>query len=55
MSTPMLVTLVVACAGAFVGSFVGAKLVKKVTLLGLKRTIGVLLIVLAAAMATGLV
>ncbi|MDX2016788.1 MAG: TSUP family transporter [Planctomycetota bacterium] len=55
MSTPMLVTLAVACAGAFVGSFVGAKLVKKVTLLGLKRTIGVLLIVLAAAMATGLV
>jgi uncharacterized membrane protein YfcA len=55
LSTPMLATLGIACAGAFVGSFFGARLVKKVTLLGLKRLIGALLIALAIAMATGLV
>lgn len=40
---------------AFLGAFVGARMMKKVTLTTLKRVVGVLLILMGAALAAGLV
>jgi uncharacterized membrane protein YfcA len=47
--------LVVATLAAFAGSFLGARLVRKVTLRGLQKFIGVMLLVLAVAIGAGLV
>lgn len=44
-----------ACLAAFTGSFVGSRLVKSVTLTLLQQTVGVMLLLLAAALAAGLV
>jgi uncharacterized membrane protein YfcA len=44
-----------ASLAAFSGSFVGARLVQKVTLAGLKRTVGVMLILMAVALGAGVV
>jgi len=47
--------LVVAASGAaFAGSFVGARLVRKVTMESIHALVGVLLVLMAAAMASGL-
>lgn len=47
--------IAVATAAAFVGSFVGSRLVKTVTMTGLRRFVGAMLLVLAAAIGVGLV
>lgn len=48
--------LVAAATGAaFAGSFVGTRLVRKVTLRGLKRAIGVMLVVMAVALGLGVI
>ncbi len=47
--------VIAATLSAFVGSYAGAKLVRKVTLRALQRCVGVGLIVLAVAIAAGLV
>lgn len=47
--------VIVASLAAFVGSFVGVRLVKKVTLQTIDRIVGVLLLVLAVALGAGLV
>jgi uncharacterized membrane protein YfcA len=44
-----------ACIAAFVGSYFGAKLVKKVTLKTIQRIVAVMLIIFAAALGAGLV
>ena len=44
-----------AAVSAFVGSFVGSRLVRKVTMTGLRRFVGGALILLAAALAAGLI
>jgi uncharacterized membrane protein YfcA len=44
-----------ASAAAFAGSLIGAKLVKKVTLRGVRITVGVLLLVLAGALGAGVI
>jgi hypothetical protein len=46
--------IVAACAAAFVGAFVGVRLLGKVTLAGVQRLVGALLILLAVGLATGL-
>ncbi len=50
-----LALLVAACLAAFVGSFVGSRLVKKVTMLTVQRIVGVMLLVLAGLLAIGLI
>ena len=40
---------------AFVGSFAGSRLVKSVTMKGLRRFVGAMLMLLAAAIGVGLV
>jgi hypothetical protein len=47
--------LAVATLSAFAGSFVGTRLVRKVTLRGLQRVIGVMLLVFAVAIGAGVV
>lgn len=50
------VSLVIAAAGAaFVGSFFGAKLMKKVTMQGVRRAVGVMLVLMAVALGAGVV
>ena len=44
-----------ASAAAFAGSFAGTRLVKKVTIRGLQRMVGLMLLVLAVAMGVGLI
>ena len=44
-----------ACIAAFIGSFFGSRLVKKVTLKSLRTVIGTMLIVVAALLAAGIV
>lgn len=44
-----------ATLAAFLGSWLGARMLKKVTLKGVRRTVGVLLLLLALALGTGLV
>jgi len=46
--------IVAACAAAFVGAFVGVRLLGKVTLTAVQRWVGALLILLAVGLATGL-
>lgn len=43
-----------ACLAAFAGSIIGARLVRKVTLTGVRRVVGVMLLVMAAALAAGI-
>ena len=47
--------VIAACLAAFIGSFAGVRLVRKVTLRGLKVTVGVMLLLMAAALAAGVV
>lgn len=47
--------VVAASVAAFAGTLIGTRLVEKVTLRGLKITVGVMLLIMAAALATGLV
>jgi uncharacterized membrane protein YfcA len=41
-------------AAAFVGSFIGKRLLRKVTLAGLHRVVGALLLLVGAALALGI-
>ncbi len=47
--------VIAASLAAFLGSFLGTRLVRKVTLTGLKRAIGVMLILMAIALGLGVV
>ena len=47
--------LIAATLSAFTGAFVGNRLVKKVTMAGIQRTVSVLLILIAVALALGVV
>ena len=47
--------IVAATLSAFAGAFVGVRLMKKVTLAGVRRLVGVLLILLSFALGLGLV
>lgn len=50
------VSVVIAgCLAAFLGSIVGARLVRKVTMPGLRRVVGVMLLILAGALAAGVI
>ena len=48
-------TIVVASLAAFLGSYVGGKLVSKVTLAGVQRLVSVLLLLMAVALGMGLI
>ncbi len=47
--------IVAGCLAAFAGSFIGARLVRKVTMRGIQRLVGVMLLLLAAALGSGLI
>lgn len=47
--------VIAATLAAFLGTFIGARLVKKVTLRGVRLIVGVMLLVIAVALGTGLV
>jgi uncharacterized membrane protein YfcA len=47
--------LIVGIVFAFLGTFIGKQLVKKTTVAGIQRTVGVLLIVMGILMGTGLI
>lgn len=44
-----------ACLAAFAGSIIGARLIKKMTLAGVRRMVGVLLMLMAAALGAGVI
>ncbi|MCA9307108.1 MAG: hypothetical protein KDA16_11275, partial [Phycisphaerales bacterium] len=47
--------VIAGCVAAFAGSFVGARLLKKVTLEGVHVIVGVMLVVVGLAMAVGVI
>jgi len=47
--------VVVACAAAWLGSFLGSRLLKKITMRGVRLIIGILLLLLGTGLASGLV
>jgi uncharacterized membrane protein YfcA len=49
------IVVIAACVAAFAGSIIGARLVKKVTLTGVRRWVGVMLLIMAGAMAAGVI
>ncbi|MBI5865329.1 MAG: sulfite exporter TauE/SafE family protein [Planctomycetes bacterium] len=51
--TPQLAAVAIVCA--FTGSFVGSRLVKKITIVGLRRFVAGMMLILAAALGAGLV
>lgn len=55
IDSQMVWIVAIACAAALAGSLVGARIVQKVTLRGVRTTVAALLFVTAAAMAAGLV
>ncbi len=47
--------IVAGCLAAFAGSFIGTRLLKKVTMRGIQRLVGIMLFLLAAALGSGLI
>jgi uncharacterized membrane protein YfcA len=49
------ILLAAACAAAFTGSYVGRKVLRKITLRGVQLTVGILILMIAALMGSGII